>query len=98
MDEKSQKKINAVDWSTLRGKFFHTFDDEGYVSHQGRIIDLIEEEIAIVGYFSWATGSPTTVHAVWVSDIVDDSWALYGTQEAMLDAYDIGLVRSKPVS
>ena len=96
MAERQKGADKAVDWSTLRGKFVHAFDDEGFVQNQGFIIDLVGEEIAVVQYFEWITGSPSSVKAVWVSDIVDQGWALYGSGEAMRDAYDHHLARRRP--
>ena len=31
----------------LKGKFFHDFDEEGYVRHQGHIIDFVDDDIDI---------------------------------------------------
>jgi len=96
MEEGKRGASNDVQWTTLKGKFFHTFDEDGYVDYQGKIVDLVGEDIAIVLYFSWATGSPTYRKAVRVSDIVDGGWALYNTDVAWREACDIGLVKSRP--
>ena len=53
-------KIKAADWTTLKGKFFHTFDQDGFVKDQGQVIDLIGEDIAIVLYFEVYVGTPTS--------------------------------------
>jgi hypothetical protein len=47
-------------------------------------------------HLEWGTGSPSYHKAVWVSDIVDGGWALYNTAAAWREAYDIGLVKSRP--
>lgn len=96
MTEKVKRTAKVDDWTTLKGKFFHDFDDDGYVKHQGVIIDFINEEIAIVQYYEWFVGSSSTIQAVWLSDIVDGGWALYSSDEAMRDAYDIGSVPRRP--
>ena len=88
-------ETKPADWSTLKGKFFHAFDEEGYVKYQGQIIDLVGEEIVIILLFEWFTGSPTLHKAMWISDIVDDGWALYNSDEEMREAYDIKLVKTK---
>jgi hypothetical protein len=98
MTEVKKTTARRPDWSTLKGKFFHSFDNEGYVTNQGQIVDLVGEDIAIVLYFEWFTGSPTIHKAVWVSDIVDNGWAIYGTDEAMREAYDIHLVKTRPAA
>jgi putative NADPH-quinone reductase len=84
------------DWTTLKGKFFHEFDDEGYVKHQGHILDFVNQDIAIVQYLDWIMGQPSTIRAVWMRDIVDRGWALYSSDEAMRDAWDGGLVPRRP--
>ena len=96
MDERKKRASSSVQWATLKGKFFHTFDEDGYVQYRGKIVDLVGEEIAIVLYFKWPKGSPTYHQAVWVSDIVDGGWALYNTYVAWREAHDIGLVKTKP--
>lgn len=96
MDERKKRASSNVQWTTLKGKFFHTFDEDGYVQHQGKIVDLVGEDIAIVLYFRWPSGGPTYHQAVWVSDIVDRGWALYNTDIAWREAYDIGLVKARP--
>lgn len=96
MAQKRKETPRISDWTTLKGKFFHDFDDEGYVQHQGHIVDFINQEIAIVQYADWVMGQPSTVRAVWLRDIVDRGWALYSSVEAMRDAYDSGLVRRRP--
>lgn len=95
MEQRKKRVNNTTDWTTLKGKFFHTFDEDGYVKYQGQIIDLVGEDIAIVLYFEWITGSQTHHQAVWVSDIVDGGWALYNTNEAMREAYDLHLVKAR---
>ncbi|MFC2018437.1 hypothetical protein ACFLU4_00560 [Chloroflexota bacterium] len=95
MAEKQKKPQKTVDWSTFKGKFFHTFDEEGYVKYQGEILDLIGDDIAVVLYYEWFAGSPTIQKAVWVSDIIDDGWALYGSREEMTQVYEIGLVKKR---
>jgi hypothetical protein len=96
MAQKKKRVSSAVDWTTLRGKFFHTFDEDGCAEYQGKIVDLIGEDIAIVLYFEWATGSPTYHKAVWVSDIIDGGWALYNTATAWREAYETHLVKTRP--
>lgn len=99
MERKQQRKKraqSAPDWTTLKGKFFHTFDEDGYVKYQGQIVDFIGDDIAVVLLYSWLTGTPTYHKAVWLSDVVDGGWALYNTDEAWREAYEIQLVRSRP--
>lgn len=87
--------MKAADWTTLKGKFFHDFDDDEFVQHQGRIIELIGNDIAIIQYFEWFTGHTSKTQAVWLEDIVNGEWALYASDELMRDAYDNHLVKSR---
>lgn len=96
MAQRKKRGSSTVQWTTLKGKFFHTFDEDDYVQYQGKIVDLVGDDIAIALYFDWITGNPTYHKAVWVSDIVDEGWALYNTTAAWREACDIGLVKSRP--
>ncbi len=96
MAQRKKRGSSTVDWATLKGKFFHAFDEEGYVRHQGQIVDLVEDDIAMVLYFERTAGSPTYHKAVWVSDIIDEGWALYNTGAAWREACEIHLVKTRP--
>jgi hypothetical protein len=96
MAQRKKGASSTVGWTTLKGKFFHTFDEDGYVRYQGRIVELVGEDIAMVLYFDRHTGSPTYHKAVWVSDIVDEGWALYNTDIAWREAYETHLVKARP--
>lgn len=96
MAQRKKGASSTVGWTTLKGKFFHTFDEDGYVRYHGRIVELVGEDIAMVLYFDRHTGSPTYHKAVWVSDIVDEGWALYNTDVAWREAYETHLVKARP--
>ena len=96
MEQRKQRARSTVDWATLKGKFFHTFDKDGCVQYQGQIVDLVGDDIAIVLYFERTGGSPTYHKAVWVSDIIDEGWALYNTDVAWRDACKTQLVKTRP--
>ena len=96
MAQRKKRGSSTVDWATLKGKFFHAFDEDGYAQCQGQIVDLVEEDIAMVLYFERTGGVPTYHKAVWVSDIIDEGWALYNTAAAWREACDTGLVKSRP--
>jgi hypothetical protein len=96
MAQRKKRVSSTVDWATLKGKFFHTFDEDGYVQYQGQIVDLVGDDIAMVLYFERTAGSPTHHKAVWVSDIIDGGWALYNTATAWREAYETHLVKTRP--
>lgn len=86
---------NNDTWDSVEGKFFHSFDDEGYVKHQGQILRQSNDEIVVVAFFERLTGSRNGTKLVWLREIVDGSWALYETVEEMRDAYEHGLVKTR---
>lgn len=96
-EEVTRKRSTSVSEkkAKLKGKFFHDFDEEGYVRHQGHIIDFVNDDIAIVQYFEWVIGEPSQTKMVWLRDIVDGGWALYTSAEAMRDAYEGGHVKRR---
>lgn len=96
MAQRKKRASSTVDWATLKGKFFHTFDEDGYVEYQGQIVDLVGDDIAMVLYFDRTGGSPTYHKAVWVTDIVDEGWALYNTAAAWREACESHLVKTRP--
>ena len=91
----ARKQVSAlqnVNTQELKGKFFHDFDTEGYVQHQGIIGDYLNEDIIFIQYFDWLLGQPSTTKTVWVREIVDGGWALYSSNEEMMDAWEHGHV------
>jgi len=96
MAQRKKGASSTVGWTTLKGKFFHAFDEDGYVQCQGKIVELVGDDIAIVLYFDRTAGSPTYHKAVWVTDIVDERWALYNTDVAWREAYETHLVKTRP--
>ncbi len=84
-----------LELGSLAGKFFHDFDEEGYVQHQGRILAVLNDDIAVIQYFDWVMGAENTTHLAWVRDIVDGKWPLYVSDEEMREAVEIGHVRSR---
>jgi hypothetical protein len=48
MAQRKKRASETVQWTTLKGKFFHTFDEDGYVEYQGQIVDLVGDDIAVV--------------------------------------------------
>jgi len=79
----------------LIGKFFHTFDAEGYVNKQGRFAACIEPNGYLVEYFEWFTGSFNGRYLIQADAPIKGGWAIYDTDEAMRDAYEYGSVKRK---
>lgn len=81
--------------SKIKGKFFHDFDEEGYVRHQGHIVDFINDDIAVIQYFEWGMGEPSATKMVYLRDIIEGGWALYSSDEEMRDALEYGHVKQR---
>jgi len=74
------------------GLFLHTFEEDGSVNYQGRIIG-VEGDSMLVQLFSWIDGRPTNVVPMERSFIYSPSCRLYATNADMLAAYESGGAR-----
>ena len=75
----------------LVGKFFHDFDDDGKVQHQGHIVDMVADEVYVVDYADWMVGEKTWGRRlVRLAEIVDGKWVLYDSADEMRDSYEHG--------
>ena len=77
-DNKSKVKSKNV----LKGKFFHSFNNDGAVKWQGHIVD-VDSDFAIIQLYSWADGYPTTKRVVPVYDIFN--WDIYDNENDWRD-------------
>jgi hypothetical protein len=48
-------EATRTDWTTLVGKFFHEFGEDGYVERQGVIVTEPYPQVFVVQYFDWLT-------------------------------------------
>lgn len=79
------------DWNTLVGKFFHTFEDEGYIQRQGMVLGDLTDGYFMVQYFEWLSGSVSFygTQIVHIREMAN-AWAFYATDAAMREAYEYG--------
>lgn len=82
----------------LAGKCFHRFDNDGYVSHQGVIREVINDEFIVVQYFDWFIGQLNRKETLPLNSIAQEKWALYNSAEEMRDHYECGFVKTKSYS
>ena len=82
--------------SKLKGKFFHTFDKEGYVRQQGQIIDLVNDDTVLIQLYDWILGQSSNKKIVSLKNMAKSGWALYDSNEDMLYAFKYGLVKKRP--
>jgi hypothetical protein len=80
-------------WSTLVGKFFHTFTQDlprkgrGQVQNQGVILLDLGNGCFLVQLFDFLMGAPSSRHVVHIERIVANGWAFYETDAEMRDCY-----------
>jgi hypothetical protein len=46
----------------LVGRFFHAFDQHGFVQFQGRVVSQIDETHYLVQFYEWIVGEANTIH------------------------------------
>lgn len=79
-------------WTSLVGKHFHTFGEDGLIERQGVILARLDYGYFVVLYFEWISGSPWHygTQVIHMARIAREGWALYATNEEMIDAYEHG--------
>lgn len=80
--------LARTDWNALLGKWFHTLCSEGRVSQQGQIIGSLGQGYYVIRTFDWFMGHETRRNVVHVSDMRKRNWALYESNEQMLEHYE----------
>lgn len=66
-----------VKWQppTFEGMFFLTFNEEGFVRHQGRIVRELPHGHYLVQHFEWMVGDENGFAVVPISEMV--TWRFY---------------------
>lgn len=77
-----------VQADALRGKFFHSFGEEGFVEWQGQILGQAPGGFYLVQLFSWMIGEESNCLLVPFSEMTD--WYFYQNADAMKFSYDHG--------
>jgi hypothetical protein len=70
------------------GLYFLTFDQKGFVHHQGRIECALGDGYYLVQLYSWLTGYATNSAIRSLDEMRSENWRFYRTQEAWRDAGD----------
>jgi hypothetical protein len=68
------------------GKHFHSFDTEGCVAWQGRIVGNPEPGWYLVQLYEWMLGHESIQKLVQIADMA--AWDFYESQDDMLFAYE----------
>lgn len=85
---KNNTPSSAAQPDTLRGKFFHSFDQDAMVEWQGQVLGPSLGGYYLVQLFSWAMGENSNCALVHFSEMTD--WYFYQDQESMRYSYDDG--------
>lgn len=66
---------------SLCGKCFVVHDDEGEPQVQGIVRAKITDEIYVVQFFSWISGTPNTMALKSLNKMIEDSWTFFEDTE-----------------
>jgi hypothetical protein len=69
----------------LVGKWFHSFDAEGYVEWQGHVVSVVGDGIFLVQLYEWIAGMPGDQKVVPLAHMAQ--WTFYEDAEDMQRAY-----------
>ncbi len=91
--------LPGTDWTSLVGKFFHSFDKDHYVHWQGQVEAMVTDGVYMVGLFSWLHGAWSHREMVTLQQMVDERWHWYETADDMREAhqYAYGGVLDRPL-
>lgn len=73
------------DYMRLKGRYFHSFEDDGVVKWQGYVLGSPGLGYYMVQLFEWLVGSPSCQKLVHLSEM--NGWHFYDTQEEMAETY-----------
>lgn len=69
----------------LIGSYFHTWDDDGTLNEQGRVLSRHADGYYLVQFYEWFMGEPSSRQLRAFESMV--SWTFYDSHEAMDAAY-----------
>ena len=89
-----RRKTGAKPWSTLVGKFFHTFRTDvprkgrGEVQSQGVVLSDLGGGYFVVQLFDFVMGDPSDRHVVHIERMVANGWVFYETDAEMRERWE----------
>lgn len=69
----------------LKGHYFHSYNKDGLVEWQGKIISSPEPGIYLVQLYEWIVGAESCRKLVNIQDMI--TWSFYETAEEMDNTY-----------
>lgn len=70
------------------GKFFHSFNVEGLVEWQGKVLCRPQKDVYLCQLCEWVLGTPTDQVLIPFSQMLAEHWVFYDTADLMNDAYE----------
>jgi len=95
--EEKGKSIHSIERKQLQsfiGQYFHTFEVNGPVKYQGRIIADAGYGYFLCELYSWLDGQSGNSQLFHIDKMTD--WAFYPTSEQMNYRYDVSVRHIKP--
>jgi hypothetical protein len=69
----------------LKGHFFHSYNKDGLVEWQGKVISNPEPGIYLVQLYEWFVGAESCRKLVNIQDMIQ--WSFYETNKEMANSY-----------
>jgi hypothetical protein len=79
-------KNRNVNKNSLIGKYFHSFQGDGQVKWQGRVVACITDEAYLVQLSEWLSGEESNLRLVKLEEML--GWDFYQTREDMKETYE----------
>ena len=79
--------------SSIVGKYFHSFDDEGDVIWQGKVLEEEQPGWYLIQLYDWLIGAPNECRLVSFNGMT--GWIFYGDEEDWRDGYEKLYLRQK---
>lgn len=70
----------------LKGHYFHSFNKDGFVEWQGKVVSNPEPSIYLVQLYEWLVGVESCRKLVNIQDMIQ--WNFYETAEEMNNYYN----------
>ena len=70
----------------LKGHFFHSYNKDGLVEWQGKVVSNPEPGIYLVQLYEWIVGAESCRKRVNIQDMIQ--WKFYETAKEMTNSYD----------
>lgn len=70
----------------IEGKWFHTYDAEDQIQHQGKFLKHLHGDLYLVNLFSWVDGECTGEYVISISSLVKNMIRVFESDNEMRNA------------